>query len=264
MILATLAIRSVVDPGYVWVASMLVAVLWSVIAANRVGLDPAPMYWAALAASAAGIWGSHLLGILVYHTEGQFIWLRVWEGGKSWYGGLLGGTLAALIAFRITGRPVLRYADAMVPATVLGYAIGRIGCFLHGDDYGTLSSVPWAVQYGLGTEAHWGQARAHIIDAADSLTLPVHPTQLYHSLLGLSLFGVLSLVRPEQPGRRLALFALGYGIGRFALEFFRGDFSAAFGPLSLHQAISLFLIAGGTALLLLARGGAPTAVAEAP
>jgi phosphatidylglycerol:prolipoprotein diacylglycerol transferase len=250
MSLGAIVVPSAIEPGYFWLASMLVGLACSVGSASRLGLDPRPMYWTGVAAVAVGIWGSHLLGVLVNGTEGDLIWLRVWEGGKSWYGGLFGGALGALVGFRIARCPVLRYADAMVPAVVLGYAIGRIGCFFNGDDYGMPSSLPWAVQYGPDTEAFYDQAHTHLIDASARLTVPVHPTQLYHSLLGVFLFVGLSRVSTEPPGRRLALLALTYGTARFVLEWLRGEFSPLASGLSVQQWISLLLIMIGAALLV--------------
>jgi len=266
IVLAPIVVESFADPTYLWDAGVVIGLAWAIRAANCAGLDPRPVFWAGIAAIAFGIWGSHLLGIPVYGTEGPLVWLRVWEGGKSWYGGLFGGALAAMLVFRLARRPVLRYADAMVPAVALGYAIGRVGCFFHGDDYGSPSSVPWAVQYGPGTEAHWAQVQAHLIDAAAPLTVSVHPTQLYHSLLGVILFVALSRVSPAPPGRRLTLLAFGYGCGRFVLEWVRGDFRPLGGGLSLQQWISLLLLAiGATLLLRQAQRNSPVAAAgEAP
>lgn len=239
-----------VDPGLFWLAAMLTAVACVVLNARRAGLDTVVAYWTAVAAAAGGVWGSHLLGIRVYGTDGEpWYWLRVWDGPKSWYGGLIGGAVSAFLALRLARKPLLRHADAIAPAVALGYAIGRIGCFLHGDDYGTVTSVPWAVRYRAGTEAFFAQVQHGLIPPSAQLTLPVHPVQLYHCAFGLLLFAFLSAMPAIAPGRKLAALGLGYGAGRFFLEAFRGDFAAGPLGLSLQQWISLALIAASGILL---------------
>jgi phosphatidylglycerol:prolipoprotein diacylglycerol transferase len=239
----------IIDPSIVWGAGFVCAVLWAIRSARRSGVDDRAMYWACGCAIIGGLWGSHLLGLYVYGSDGEpWAWLRVWVGGKSWYGGLIGGAVAALLYFRLRRLPVLRYADALAPAVALGYAIGRIGCFLNGDDYGTLTDVPWAVQYTPGSEAHDAHVARQLIFPSDPLSQPVHPTQLYHTLLGLALLVLLERTRERPAGERLALFVAGYGLGRFLLERWRGDAWAVAGTVSLQQLISVGLIAGGVAL----------------
>ena len=245
---APFVVTELVEPSYLWLACLLVALAWAVISATRLGLDSRVVYWTGVAGIALGLLGSHLLGLVVYDSDG-LSWWRVWVGGKAWYGGLIGGALGALVVLRLSGRPVLRYADAIAPAVMLGYAIGRIGCFFHGDDYGTPTSLPWAIRYGADTEALDGQVAQRLIDPQAALTVPIHPTQLYHSLFGLVLFVILSRIPAEPPGRRLGFLAAGYGIGRFFLEWVRGDFSPLALGLSLQQWISVGLIAIGAAIL---------------
>ena len=247
------------DPAPFWIGGAFIGLAWATVVAHWESLDPAALYWSAVLGAAGGLWGSHLLGIPVYGTHGPLIWLRVWEGGKSWQGGLFGGAATAMLVLRVSRRPVLRYTDVLAAALPLGYAIGRIGCFFHGDDYGSPAGVPWAVQYGPGTEAHWAQVQTHLIDSSAPLTIPVHPTQLYHSILGVALFVVLSSVPKLPAGRRVALLALGYGIGRFALEWVRGDFRPFLGGLSLQQCICIVLMTIGVALLLRQARSAPAA-----
>src|SRR5512134_775984 len=88
------------------------------------------------------------------------------RGGITWYGGFLGGTILGLTAARINKGPVLAAANCAAPSLAVGQALGRIGCFLVGDDYGRVSDVPWAVAFPQGLPP----------------TLePVHPTMLYET-----------------------------------------------------------------------------------
>jgi len=73
--------------------------------------------------------------------------LAVWEGGLAFFGGLLGGILAAFIYARRNALPFLRTADLFSPAIPIGGAIGRISCGLDGMDYGTPTALPWGVVY---------------------------------------------------------------------------------------------------------------------
>jgi phosphatidylglycerol:prolipoprotein diacylglycerol transferase len=132
----------------------------------------------------------------------------------------------------------------------LGVAIGRIGCFLNGDDFGSLSHLPWAARFPPGTEAYADHLTRGWITPADALSLPVHPVQLYCALAWLGFFAILIVYRPARPGLRLALFAVLQGVGRFIEQLFRGDFQPVLGPLSLTQLISLFFIAMGIGVWL--------------
>jgi len=185
---------SSVDPGILWGASLLAALLFTLRTAQREGLDPRAMYWAGTSAILFGLWGGYLLGFVYYGTDGRpWAWLRPWSGGRAEYGALLAGMLAIAIYLRVRKLPFLCYADAIVPAVALGAAIGRLGCFLNGDDFGTRSTLPWAVTFASGTEAYADHFNRGWIASGDPLSLPVHPVQLYasHSLLS-SLGGVLA------------------------------------------------------------------------
>lgn len=237
------------DPGFVWAGAMLAALAYALRSARREGLDARTAYWAGMLAIVFGLWGGHLLGMVYYGADGRpLAWLRFWSGGQAQYGGLIAGALAVLLFLKVRKISLLTYADAIAPAVALGVAIGRIGCFLNGDDFGRLSHLPWAVQFPSGTEAYVDHLTQGWITPADALSLPVHPVQLYATLVWLAFFCVLVLYRPNRSGLRLALFAILQGVGRFAEQFFRGDFQTVLGPLSLTQLISLLLITVGIGL----------------
>jgi phosphatidylglycerol---prolipoprotein diacylglyceryl transferase len=242
---------AIVSPGVVWSAALLAASAYAVYSAQRSGLDTRAMYWAVVCALLPGLWGAHLLSLLVHGWSGgplalfQFV-----EGGKSLYGGLLLGGLAAGLYFHKRKLPVLAYADAAIPGVALGYAIGRVGCFLNGDDYGILTRVRWAVVYPPGTEAYQAHLDRGWISAADTWSLPVHPVQLYSSLFGFALFVLLASWRPVRSGGRLCAYLILYGVSRFFMEFLRGDFRAVLGPLSLPQVFSAVFVLLGAGIVL--------------
>jgi phosphatidylglycerol---prolipoprotein diacylglyceryl transferase len=244
------------DPGIVWSVAFVAALAYAVRSAHRSGLDARNMYWAAVCALLAGLWGAHLLSLLVHGWDGgplavfQFV-----QEGKSLYGGLLLGGLAAGLYFHYRKLPVLAYADAGVPAIALGYAIGRIGCFLNGDDYGTVTHAHCAVVYPPGTEAYQSHFDRGWISAGDAWSLPVHPVQLYASLLGVALFLALANWRPRRWGGRLCAYLVIYGVGRFFMEYLRGDFQSVLGPFSLPQLFSAgFVLIGSGVWIHFVRG----------
>ena len=239
------------DSGVMWSVALLVALAYAVRFAGTSGLNARSMYWAVVCTLLAGLWGAHLLSLLVHGWEGgplalfQFV-----PGGKSLYGGLVLGGLAAGLYFHYRKLPVLAYADAGMPALALGYAIGRIGCFLNGDDFGALTHARWAVVYPPGTEAYQEHLARGWISPGDAWSLPIHPVQLCASLFGVGLFVVLANWRPKREGGRLCAYLVVYGVARFFLEYLRGDFRAVLGPLSLPQLFSVLFVCVGMGVWL--------------
>jgi len=241
----------ILGPGIVWSTSLLAALLYALRSARRDALDPRTAYWTSVVAIVFGLWGGRLLGI-VYYSNDQSLgaWLGLGSGGRAEYGALIAGTVAALIFLKARNIPVLGYADALVPAAALGVAVGRIGCFLNGDDFGTVTHLPWAVRFSAGTEAYADHLSRGWIAPTDVWSLSVHPIQLYDSLVWLGFFAILVSVGANQQGLRVALWAILHGAGRFVEQFFRGDFQPALGPLSLTHLISLLFITVGLVVWL--------------
>src|SRR5215210_4319646 len=121
---------------------------------------------AAIAGVLGGLAGAKLLWTFEHLNEEPFFSLVLSRGGMSWFGGLIGGVAAGLFVMWRQQLPVLRVLAAATPALAVGHAIGRIGCFLVGDDYGRPSGLPWAVAFPQG------------LPPTD---VPVHPTQLYEA-----------------------------------------------------------------------------------
>jgi phosphatidylglycerol:prolipoprotein diacylglycerol transferase len=155
------------------------------------------------------------------------------QGGLVAYGGMIGGFLASVYGCRKRKIPLLKWADVSAPSVVLGTGITRIGCFLFGCDYGKPAEhLPWAVRFpGPNPLAPNGSPawfhHVHDLGLAQTATrsLPVHPTQVYESLAGLALFGLLLLLRRKRrfSGEVFLGWVLGYGILRPIIEHFRDD-----------------------------------------
>jgi phosphatidylglycerol:prolipoprotein diacylglycerol transferase len=151
---------------------------------------------------------------------------RVWDGGMSFHGGLL-GVMAAMAWFaRRTNRSFWQVADFVAPMVPLGLACGRLGNFIGGELWGRLSDVPWAMIFAKSTGFRPGE-NAALIEAWRSGALDHlarHPSQLYQAgLEGLALFVILMWfsARPRPKAAVAGLFLLGYGVFRLVAEFFR-------------------------------------------
>ncbi|MGH9379194.1 MAG: prolipoprotein diacylglyceryl transferase [Thermoanaerobaculia bacterium] len=232
---------------------------------SRTGAGDADDAWAITLA--AGIGG--ILGAKIYYAVLYQDWrLLLSRSGLVWYGGLLLGAALVLWVVRRRRLAMAGTLDATALALALGYAIGRVGCFLVGDDYGVPSDLPWAVAFpvGLPTTTAWNLQEAFGVAipsgvAPDEL-LRVHPTQLYETLLALMIWGVgLLLLRRGARGGAVALTTvLLLALERFGIEFLRAKDDRFIGDLTLAQGISLgvLLVAGGLAVWRW-RGGSPAA-----
>ncbi|MFQ5417758.1 MAG: prolipoprotein diacylglyceryl transferase [Myxococcota bacterium] len=171
------------------------------------GLDPDLATTLLIYVMLGGIFGSKLyFAVDVSFREGRpFLPLLFARDGITWYGGLIMATLVGAIGCRRYGIPVKTFADCTAVAGAVGQSIGRVGCFLVGDDFGKATDVPWGVTFPNGIQP--------VFD-------PVHPTQLYEIAWLLPVAGFLWLRRRRSPflfGEYLAL----NGIGRMVIENWR-------------------------------------------
>jgi phosphatidylglycerol---prolipoprotein diacylglyceryl transferase len=106
---------------------------------------------AAIAGVVGGLAGAKLLWVLEHLHEEPVLDLLLSRGGMSWFGGFVGGILAGLAVMHRKRLPQIAVLAAATPALAFGHLIGRIGCFLVGDDYGRPSDMPWAVAFPQGS-----------------------------------------------------------------------------------------------------------------
>lgn len=194
--------------------------------------------------------------------------------GLTWYGGFVVGLAVVWMGIRKMELPVGASLDGMALALPLSIAIGRIGCFLAGDDYG----MPTDSWVGIAFPEGFPPTRVEVLEARYGITVdptlverfgevvPVHPTQLYEVGLSLIVFGVIFAMR-KHSHRAGWLFAawLGlYGVQRFVIEIFRiKEDRIFFDTFTIAQLISVALCAVGIyAVLKLRRSTGTPKTAE--
>lgn len=201
---------------------------------NRSGL-PDKAGDAGFAGIVGGFVGAKLLWVVEHFGEEPLADLLLSRGGMSWFGGFAGGLIAGLVIIRSYRLPIVAVLAAATPALAIGHAIGRVGCFLVGDDYGRPSNLPWAVAFPEGLPP---------------TTVPVHPTQIYEGIALLPI--AILLIRWRRQGRSdrvvLGTYFVLAGLLRFLIEFVRVN-ERVIGPLTVAHVASLVAVAGGAALL---------------
>jgi phosphatidylglycerol---prolipoprotein diacylglyceryl transferase len=188
-----------------------------------------------IAGALGGMVGAKLLWVAEHLGEEPLAGLVFSRGGMSWFGGLAGGLSAGLIVIRRRRLPILGVLAAAAPGLAVGHAIGRIGCFLVGDDYGRPSDLPWAVAFPEG------------LPPTD---VPVHPTQLYEMAALLPAAWLLLRWRRRKRSDRVvfgAYLAL-TGAIRFTIEFLRVN-TPVLGVLTIAHIAALAAVAAGVAML---------------
>jgi phosphatidylglycerol:prolipoprotein diacylglycerol transferase len=216
---------------------------------------------------AGGIAG--IVGAKIYYAVLYRDWRLLFDrSGLVWYGGFALAVVAIVWTLRRRGLPVWRGTDAVAPALAVGYAVGRVGCFLVGDDYGVPTDLPWGVRFPRGlppTTA--GELRSQFgievpAGVPDDQVLAVHPTQLYETALALAIWavGVRMIRRRAAPGATLLTVVGLLAVERFAVEFLRAKDDRFFHGLTAAQLISVAVVAVVGALAARRRrGGSPAA-----
>jgi phosphatidylglycerol---prolipoprotein diacylglyceryl transferase len=194
---------------------------------------------AAIAGVLGGLAGAKLIWAIEFRHTAPFLDLLFSRGGLSWFGGFAGGLAAGLTSLRVYRVPLVRGLAAASPGLALGHAIGRVGCFFVGDDYGRPSTLPWAVAFPKG------------LPPTD---VPVHPTQLYEAAALVVLAWCLWRWRRQGVADPVVLsrYLILAGAIRFAIEFVRVN-APVLGPLTLAQLWSAALVLAGALIALRAR-----------
>lgn len=197
-------------------------------------------------AAIAGILGARLWEIIFSWRDfagNPAEMLAVWNGGLSVQGGIVGGIIAGVWYAKRNRIHLWEFADILAPGVILGQAIGRVGCFLTGDCYGTPTSSIFGVVYPPGTIAYAAHG-SH----------PLYPTVLFEAVWDLVVFVLLFLLERYNPKSRpgtifLAYIGL-YSFGRFFVEFLRDDSLLIAGVLRTAQVASIIGVLIATSLYI--------------
>ena len=200
----------------------------------RAGLPDAALD-AAVYGLVGGLLGAKLLYVFEHLDESSFFALFLDRGGMSWFGGFVGGLLAGYATIRAKRWPLLPVLAAATPALAVGQMLGRVGCFLVGDDYGRPTALPWGVAFPRGLPPTLDR---------------VHPAQLYEAAFLAVLAWVLIRWRRAGVSDRTVLgryFVIAGGF-RFLLEFVRVNVRVL-GPLTVAHCFALLVVALGVLIL---------------
>lgn len=171
------------------------------------GVKPDFIYGLLIAAIIGGLAGAKIHYLILHPEEWPGNLLS--GGGLVWFGGLFGAIVAVVVVTLASKQRLAAVMDAGASAVAAGYAVGRIGCFLRGDDYGVPTSLPWGMSFPKGLPP---------------TTVRVHPTQLYESAASLVIFALIVWVispRFKRGGPLIFAYAVLAGIERFLVEFIR-------------------------------------------
>jgi phosphatidylglycerol:prolipoprotein diacylglycerol transferase len=218
---------------------------------RRYGLSDDMASSMVMAAAICGIAGAKIYYAILFRD-----WHLLFDrAGLVWYGGLIGGTIgcsAYILAKRID---YLTATDAAAPALAIGYGLGRIGCFLVGDDYGAPTNSWVGIAFPRGSPPTTAEALRQFGVKVDPSIPPdqvlrVHPTQLYESAAAFVMFLILlrAAGRPHKRGFVFGLFLIMMGIERFLVEIVRAKDDRFFGPFTVAQVISVLLVIAGAVL----------------
>jgi phosphatidylglycerol:prolipoprotein diacylglycerol transferase len=214
------------------------------------GLSGARAAGAALWAVAAGLAGARIYYLLHHYdyvAQHVDVIYQCGRGLASW-GAYIVGLSAFVLYLRVRREDTIEYLDVLASVLGLGPFVIRWACFLNGCCYGTPTDLPWGVSYPANSFAFRSQLQAGLVTVGDPRSLPVHPVQIYLSVLGLSLFVLATLFWKRFSNLRGATFLFYwfiYGASRFFLEFLRGDVPRyTVAELTLSQIVIVFVLAG--------------------
>ncbi|MCL2814394.1 MAG: prolipoprotein diacylglyceryl transferase [Oscillospiraceae bacterium] len=246
--------------GLMCVAAAFVSIGLAALRAKKYGVDTRDVVYMCIFAVIGAIVGAKALAVVTFLAQAVYRWgeiaaagLGFWDviygafagTGIVFFGGLIGGTLGALVYLKMYKLSIPVFVDAAAPCIPVAHAIGRIGCFLAGCCY--------------GAESRWG------VEFVNSPVAPANvrllPVQLIEVDVNLMLAAVILIYeicrRPESggKGRNLFLYLLLYSVSRFTLEFFRGDAARGiyFG-ISTSQIISVVIFVAAICLFLFYNG----------
>lgn len=200
-----------------------------------------------------GIVGAKVWYAALYQDAGSLLS----RGGLVWYGGFIGGFVAVVATSWWRKVPLRLTFELCAPALALGYALGRVGCFLVQDDYGIPTAVPWAMRFpeGLPPTTAFNLSSMFGVEVPEG-TLPtevlaVHPTQLYEVAAMMVIFWLLWRLRHHKHATvwLFGLYLVLAGIERFLVEFLRAKDDRFLGAFTISQLTAALVVMVGAGLL---------------
>ena len=212
------------------------------------------VFYGAVGAVLGGRIGYVLFYALESFLRDPLVLVRIWEGGMSFHGGLLGVVAAMAWFARRTERSLWQVTDFLAPLVPLGLGLGRLGNFANTELPGRMTEAPWGLVYPCGADA---VRSINVICTGEWESFARHPSSLYQAFAeGLVLFALLWWIaaRPRPAGVISGSFLLGYGMLRFITEFFRMPDAhlgfIAFDWLTMGQLLSLPMAIVGILVIL--------------
>jgi phosphatidylglycerol:prolipoprotein diacylglycerol transferase len=229
--------------------------------------DPSQVVWKTVTTKAEckqlqGAWDS--INALCHPAERDcFAWAAFWNGGLTYYGGLIAAAVVGIWFLKREHFPVFKATDMAGMAIPLGIFFGRLGCFFGGCCFGLPTISSFGVSFPAGSSASYKQFEEHLLPSKDLPSLAVYPTQLYEAFGCLAIAAFVALwVHPRKrfDGQAFCVFLALYAILRFGLEYLRADDRGSFLGLSTSQLISLVAAAFalGVSIVLAKRAKAPS------
>lgn len=210
--------------------------------AKKQGMNPDILYGIFWCAIFGGALGSKILYYTVNIQEvikDPSILLN-FQNGWVVYGGIIGGVFTSWGYIHFKKEDFVRYLDLVLPAVALAQGFGRIGCFFAGCCYGRETDSALGITYWQSDFAPNG--------------VKLVPTQIYSSIGDFAIAFLLMAYAKKKPakGRVAAGYCIMYSIGRFIIEMFRNDYRGEYGPFSTSQLISIFILAIGIMMYVVA------------
>lgn len=240
--------------GAMLAVAFLLGIALTSYEAKKVGLSPDDVLDMSIYVIIFSILMSRVMYVMTgWHefTGHEIDALKIWDGGLSFHGGVIGGALAGIIFCARRKISYTKMIDAVVPGLALGLAIGRIGCLLNGCCFGCETHLPWAIHF---------PARAGGPAPFDGL--PRHPTQIYDSLMNIAI--MLLLIFPlkklkRKDGDLLAFWLILDGVSRYIMEIFRSGQSSVVtsSGFTLAQWVCIGMITAGLIIYFIKGAPAP-------
>lgn len=243
--------------GLMLALSFLIGIYFAMRRAEKKGVDRNAIMDLSLIVVICAIAGSRFLYVVTHLDEFRGNWLDIinpFQGsgvigiaGLSMLGGVIFSVAALFIFCHVKKISILKIGDIMAPSFAIGIFLTRIGCFLSGCCFGKACNLPWALVFPSNSPA------GHVNHG-----IAIHPTQIYSSLYGLAIFGLLLYTERKRKfeGSVMSMFFILYGIARFLVDYVRyyedEVVYTIFGSLfTINQIVSFFMFLAGVIVYFL-------------